>query len=41
MGAGDPAGAAYFTFHFMRHFIREAEARYKEIVKAHSVQGET
>lgn len=27
--ADDPAGAAYFTFHFMRHFIREAEARYR------------
>ena len=36
--ADDPAGAAYFTFHFMRHFVREAEARYREIVKAH---GET
>ena len=33
--ADDPAGAAYFAFHFMRHFVREAEARYREIVKKH------
>ena len=36
--ADDPAGAAYFAFHFMRHFVREAEARYRETVKKH---GET
>jgi len=33
--ADDPAGAAYFAFHFMRHFVREAEARYREIIKKH------
>lgn len=33
--ADDPAGAAYFAFHFLRQFVREAEVRYREIVKAH------
>lgn len=33
--ADDPAGAAYFAFHFLRHFVREAEVRYWEIVKKH------
>lgn len=38
MWADGPEGAAYFAFHFMRHFVREAETRYREIVRAH---GET
>jgi len=33
--ADDAAGAAYFVFHFLRHFVREAEGHYKAIVKAH------
>ena len=33
--ADDQAGAAYFAFHLMRHFVREAETRFREIVKAH------
>lgn len=38
--ADDPAGAAYFAFHFMRHYVREAEARYREIIKQHGAAQE-
>ena len=33
--ADDAAGASYFVFHFLRQFVREAEARYKDILKMH------
>lgn len=36
--ADDAAGAAYFTFHFLRHFVRDAEARFKDILKLHGEQ---
>ena len=33
--ADDAAGAAYFVYNFLRHFVREAEAHYKDIIKMH------
>lgn len=33
--AGTRAGAEYATYHFLRHYLREASARYENIVKAH------
>ncbi|MBF0482599.1 MAG: ERCC4 domain-containing protein [Desulfovibrionaceae bacterium] len=33
--ADDAAGAAYFVFHFLRHYVREAMGHYKAICKAH------
>jgi len=33
--AGTRAGAEYATYHFLRHYLREASARYESIVKAH------
>jgi len=35
--AGTRAGAEYATFHFLRHYLREASTRYESIIKAHGV----
>lgn len=32
---GTRAGAKYATFHFLRHYLREAQERLKAVVKAH------
>ena len=33
--AATPTGAAYFTYHHLRHFVIEAELRYKDIIRLH------
>ena len=33
--AGTRAGAEYAAFHFMRHYLREAQERFKAICRAH------
>ena len=33
--AGTRAGAEYAAFHFLRHYLREAQERLKAVVKAH------
>jgi len=33
--AGTRAGAEYATFHFLRHYLREAQERLRAVVKAH------
>lgn len=33
--AGTRAGAEYATFHFLRHYLREAQERFKAICRAH------
>jgi len=33
--AGSRAGAEYAAFHFLRHYLREAQERLKAVVKAH------
>jgi len=32
---GNRVGAEYATFHFLRHYLREAQERLKAVVKAH------
>jgi ERCC4-type nuclease len=38
--AGTRAGAEYATFHFLRHYLREAQERLKAVVKAHGEASE-
>ncbi|WP_081678681.1 ERCC4 domain-containing protein [Desulfocurvibacter africanus] len=33
--AGNRAGAEYAVFHFLRHYLREAQERLRSIIKAH------
>ncbi|SNR81550.1 ERCC4 domain-containing protein [Humidesulfovibrio mexicanus] len=35
---GNRTGAEYATYHFLRHYLREASTRYKSILEAHGPQ---
>lgn len=37
--AGTRTGAEYTAYHFLRHYLREASARYERIIKAHGASG--
>lgn len=38
--AGNRPRAEYATYHYLRHYLREASARYASIVKAHGVEAQ-
>jgi len=37
---GNRTGAEYATYHFLRHYLREASARYESIIKTHGAETE-